>query len=447
MRTLLRNLLLLSTTLAGLPLAAPAVAQDKPVVKVLIIGYPDDDGTDPVTGAAIPGTGHLHDAFEKAHPDIDLQIINIPWGEGSTAYTAKTEAMIQGNEACLYEMPAAPAYGKQGKLVDLDTLIAKDKDFKNVWGKQLDLARSFGPSDPHSLFYIPDNTGERVVQWDAKLFQDWGVEPLSQHPTLDEVAAKAPKLTGKDPVTGQQTYGFWYQGKYAVWQFLAIAHAMGGSWGSIDDKGNMSIDWNTPTFVKALHWFVDMAKYAPQGALAGDGMPQGFLTDQNAVAIIPEGEAGYFLQPDVAKPELNDRFRVSFNFKGPDGLGGLSSNSPLAMAASCDNQDVAWTALKWLAGSPEAEAWYFESNGRLPVIEDASVALPQIAKLKDGDVILQQPLTAEAVYPWASSQPRWSLQTALEAALAGTMTPEDALKQAQAETADWLKQQAAGASQ
>src|SRR5262249_21953107 len=137
------------------------------------------------------------------------------------------EAMMQANEACLYEMPAAPAYGKRGMLVDLNTLIAGDKDFKNVWGKQLDLAKSPGPDGTPALFYIPNNTGERVVHWDAKLFKDFGVEPLSQSPTLDEIAAKAPKLTGKDPVTGEQTYGYWYQGKYAVWQFLAIAHAMG----------------------------------------------------------------------------------------------------------------------------------------------------------------------------------------------------------------------------
>jgi len=44
-------------------------------------------------------------------------------------------------------------------------------------------------------------------------------------------------------------------------------------------------------------------------------------------------------------------------------------------------------------------------------------------------------------YPWASSQPRWSLQTAIEAALAGTLTPKQALEQAQKETADWLAQQ------
>lgn len=57
--------------------------------------------------------------------------------------------------------------------------------------------------------------------------------------------------------------------------------------------------------------------------------------------------------------------------------------------------------------------------------------------------MLGQPLTAEPVYPWAAQQPRWSMQAALEAALAGTMTPADALKQAQKETADWLGQQAA----
>ena len=39
---------------------------------------------------------------------------------------------------------------------------------------------------------------------------------------------------------------------------------------------------------------------------------------------------------------------------------------PFAMAASCESKDAAWTALKWLTGSPEASKFYFESNGRLP---------------------------------------------------------------------------------
>ncbi len=442
MRSLLRNVLLLSTTaLIVLPFAAPAVAQDKPTVKLLMIGYPDADSMDAVTGNTVPGIQHLQDAFNAANPTIDLQITSIPWGEGSTSYSAKTEAMITANEACLYDMPAAPAYGRRGMLVNLDDMIAKDPDFKNVWGAQLDTARSWGPENPKSLFYIPYNTGERVIHWDAKLFKEWGVEPLSKNPTLAEIEAKAPKLTGINPVTGEQNYGYWYQGKYAVWQLMAIAHALGASSGTVNEKGLLHVNWDTPEYLAALEWMVKMSKYAPAGALAAEGMPQGFLADQNTVGIIPEGEAGYFLIPFIADPKLADRYRTSYNLKGADGLGGLSATAPVAMAKSCDNQDAAWTALKWLAGAPEAGKYYFEANGRLPTTDSGASALPQVAALVDGDVILGQPLTAEPVYAWAAQQPRWSMQAALEAALAGTMTPADALKQAQKETADWLGQQ------
>jgi len=170
-------------------------------------------------------------------------------------------------------------------------------------------------------------------------------------------------------------------------------------------------------------------------------MPDGFLSDDNVVAIIPEGEQGYFIQPLIANPDLQKRFRSSFNLRGPDGVGGVSTITPLAMAASCQNKDAAWTALKWLAGAPEAEAYYFQAEGRLPAASTGAEAVPAIAKFPDADVVLTQPQFAEAPYPWAADQPRFSLQNAIEAAIAGTATPADALAQAQKETEDWLAKQ------
>ena len=116
------------------------------------------------------------------------------------------------------------------KHASLDDLIAKDTSFKNVWGKQLETDKVWGPDGQH-LYYIPNNTGERVFNWDATIFADYGIEPLSKNPTLDEIATKAKAMTGTDPKTGKQTYGYWYQGKYTVWQFLSIAHSMGANWG------------------------------------------------------------------------------------------------------------------------------------------------------------------------------------------------------------------------
>jgi len=435
------RLLLLTTafSLAGLGVTSTALA-DKAQVTLLTIGYPDKDTVDANTGATAPGIDKLEAAFEKANPDIDLVITNIPWGEGATGYAPKTEAMVQANQSCLYEMPGAASFAKRGLLQSLDDLIAKDGDFKNVWGKQLEVDKVWGPDGQH-LYYIPDNTGERVVNWDATLFADYGVEPLSKHPTLDEIATKAKALTGKDPKTGKQTYGYWYQGKYIVWQFLTIAHAMGANWGAIDQNGKMTVNWDTPGYLKALQWLVDMSKYAPSGALASDGMPDGFLSDDNVVAIIPEGEAGYYIQPLIANPALQKRFRSSFNLRGPDGVGGVNTTTPLAMAASCPNKAAAWTALKWLAGSEEAESYYFLSLGRLPAADTGAKALPLLAAFPDADVVLTQPQFAEATYPWAASQPRFALQNAIEAAIAGTLSPADALKQAQKETADWLAKQ------
>jgi ABC-type glycerol-3-phosphate transport system substrate-binding protein len=431
-------ILALASVLAA---TASSAGSGQTVVKVMTIGYPDKTTTDPVTGAKVPGIGELQSEFEQANPSIDLQIINVPWGSGSTSYSAKTDAMIKSNGACIYEMPDAQTYGREGDLVNLNTLIASDPHWKNVWGDAITSDTSWGPSSPHSLFYLPDNTGIRVVNWDAQIFKDYGVPPLSQHPTLAEIARDAAKMTGKDPVTGQETYGYWYQGQYAVWQFMAIGDAMGATWGHANANGTLTINWNTPKYLAALKWFVKMSKYAPKGALASDTMPNGFLTNQNVVAIIPEGEQDYFIPQLTADPTLGNRFRTSYNLKGPNGHGGLNAVSPLAMAASCNDKPAAWTALKWLAGSPQAEQYYFASDGRLPATTGSANLIPALAKIKDVKAILGQVQQADPPYPWASDDPRWDLQTALEGALAGTLTPQQALQQAQKKTAQWLAQQ------
>jgi multiple sugar transport system substrate-binding protein len=420
----------------------PTPAPPSGDVTVLLIGKPDQDSIDPVTGNTIPGVDKLKQMFEAAYPTINLNIINIPWGSGATNYAAKTEAMIQAQEACVYHMPGAFDYGRRGYLVNLDDMIKNDPTFENVWpGDYLKQWRGWGPGNPDNQWGLPYTGGNRVVQWDSVLFSQWGVEPLSQHPTLDEIAQKAKAMTGKNPVTGEQNYGYWYQGKYINWQFQVIAHAFGANWGQVNADGTWTINWDTPEYLKALQWLVDMSKYAPPGALASDAMPEGFLTDQNVVAIIPEGETGYYLQPFVANPDLAKRFRTSYNIEGADGRGGLFIADPLAMAASCPNKEAAWVVMKWLSQSPESQKYNFDSGGNLPVIKGAAQAIPALGNLIDSDAILNQNAFAEPRYPWASSQPRWSLQSAIEAALAGTMTPKQALEQAQKETADWLAQQ------
>ena len=342
---------------------------------------PDQDTVDPVTGKTAPGVDKLKAMFEKANPNIDMQITNIPWGSGSTGYGPKTEAMVQAQEACVYLMPGAFDYGRRGYIENLDEFIKTDPTFKNLWGNNLGQWRGWGPKNPDNQWGLPYTGSNRVVHYDAKLFADWGVEPLSLHPTLDEIQTKAAKMTGKNPKTGEQNYGYWFQGKYLGWQFQVIAHAMGANWGQVNPDGTWTINWNTPEYQKALEWLVMMSKYAPPGAVASDAMPDGFLTDQNVVAIIPEGETGYYLQPFLSQPGLDKRFRTVYDIEGADGKGGLYSADPLAMASSCNNKPAAWEVMKWLSGSPESQKYNFDVGGNLPVI-NADLAASAVPDLK-----------------------------------------------------------------
>jgi ABC-type glycerol-3-phosphate transport system substrate-binding protein len=429
-------------------MAGAAVAQDTDLgpatgeVTILMIGWPDQDGIDP-DGNPQVGIGYVEQLFEAAHPDIDLKIVNIPWGSGATGYGPKTESMIQANEACIYLMPGYFDYAKQGKLQDLDVLIAQDPTFEDVWeGNFLENATAWMPDNPDATAYLPPHTGVRVTLWDSKLFQDWGVEPLSADPTVEEITEKAKAMTGKNPVTGEDNYGYWYQGKYLNWQFQALAHAMGANWGQVNEDGTWTINWNTPEYVAALNKLLELAQYAPAGALAAEAMPEGYLGDQNVVAIMPEGEPGYFIKQLVnGTDEQRARLRVSHNLRGPDGLGGLATVDGYTMAASCPNKLAAWEVMKFITGSPDVQRYGFEQGGVLPTLKDGASLIPGLAVLPDAEIVASEPGFTEPRYPWAASGPRWALQAALQGALAGSLSAEEAMAQAQRETDYWLSQQ------
>ena len=120
--------------------------------------------------------------------------------------------MIQANEACIISCRATSTTPSRGSQ-DLDVLIAQDPTFEDVWeGNFLENAKAWMPDNPNATAYLPPHTGVRVTHWDSKLFADWGVEPLSAQPTVEEITEKAKAMTGKNPVTGEDNYGYWYQG-------------------------------------------------------------------------------------------------------------------------------------------------------------------------------------------------------------------------------------------
>lgn len=135
---------------------------------------------------------------------------------------------------------------------------------------------------------------------------------------------------------------------------------------------------------------------------------------------------------------LEDRFPVVQSFKNNDGVGSMFSGSPLAIGETSQNKELAWEFIKF-SSSEYFQSFLWEEWGSTPVIKEAT----EWDSIQDMELMIPvlEAMTNAVTprYPWASSQPRYILQAKVEGALTGTMTVEQALREAQEESTEWIE--------
>jgi ABC-type glycerol-3-phosphate transport system substrate-binding protein len=203
----------------------------KATVRIQFIGdYQMQDYSNPITGKTNKGFSVLKQEFERLHPNIEVQFVIMPWDD----YQKKTQAMLLANECDVYQAPGIAALADQGLLEPLESYIQKDKFDLNVFlPGQIDGWKVAGPNDKDFRIYgFPLLGDTRLIGYDKKIFDDWGVPYLSKNPTVEEVLAAAAKMTGKNPKTGEQNYGIAWRGTDADDTLTNLAEYYGGRWGS-----------------------------------------------------------------------------------------------------------------------------------------------------------------------------------------------------------------------
>ncbi|MEH7413795.1 extracellular solute-binding protein [Neobacillus drentensis] len=405
-------------------------------IKVMMIGdFAMDDKTDPITGQKTKGVKVLKQEFEKQHPGATVDFVLMPW-EG---YTEKTQAMITSNEADVYQMPGVADFAPQDVLEPLQPYIDKDPDFKldKFIDNQVDGWKVLGPNSKELAIYgLPFLGDARFISYDKKIFDDWGVDYLSDHPTMQEVAEKAKKMTGTNPKTGKKNYGIWFRGDWSsAFTLIDLAEGQNGQWGTGFAWEDVKFNFSSPEMLNGLNWLVDMQKYAPKGLVSNQGNEKWLSKDNNIAIMLNQGPG------DTVKPAytrgLGDRIGIAQEFKNSEGKGGLFAGSPIVIAKSSKNKDLAWEWLKF-ATSDFAQKYVYEELGLVPAVKSAT----EWASVKKQPLMLQvfeamkTPITPR--YPWGSSQPRFTLTSEVEAALTGKRSPEEALKKAQKESTDWV---------
>ncbi|MDC3418038.1 ABC transporter substrate-binding protein [Aquibacillus salsiterrae] len=353
-------------------------------VRVALAGFQLEDGMDPITGVENKGMKtFIKEQFTPRYPNIKVELTQVPWENAK----AKQTAMLQsGDVDVLYSGGAfASQWNQKGLLKPLDGLIENDDSFdsslylEGLW-KGSYSTKSF---DKTVHFGIPAVLGRRVTIYDQEIFDQWGVEPLSENPSPQEVLEKAKQMTGENPETGKQNYGLWFDGKSLnASTFVALTHAFGapGAEGSLDDLANIKWKLNSPEMVKVLEWIEEAAQLPPSGFVNAEGA-ENFGIEGNDIAIRLDGSGAATMGEVRATDDdaLIDRFKPVLNL-GPDGQGWVAVD-PYVMAKDAQNVEASWEVLKFLTGY-EAQKHNYENYTMTPTLADADFVSDQDTFMK-----------------------------------------------------------------
>lgn len=280
-----------------------------------------------------------------------------------------------------------------------------------------------------------------MLHYRTDLFEEAGLEPPK---TFDEWKAAAAALT-KDGMYGVALNN--QRGSPVGQAYFEYIWGMGGKPfesmypGSPDMYGDMTPLLDSPESIAVVELFIDMLEYEPVGAenLAWDERAALFSTGQ--VAMV---SAWTVRTPGFANPEQSlvvDKFATTL-FPSAEGVDPVPPLGGWVMGINAYSQqkDMAWDYIKWFT-SQETHKKFVLSGG----------PPSRLSTMQDPEVIAAQPWVPTVyetqAYTFADCRPRipesseiiTTIGDYISRAIVGEMTAEEAMKAADEEIAQLLK--------
>lgn len=305
-------------------------------------------------------------AFEAKHPDIKVEVIDIP----STDYNTKLNVMLNGgSELDTYFIKDAPnTYDlyKKGQMLDLTDRIAKDK---------VDMAGFNGTDKPFNIegkqYAMPVRTDYYVLYYNKDLFDAAGVE----YPTNDMTWVEFEK-TARD-VASEDVYGAYIH----TWQ--TQVQNLG-----VQDGAHDTLDYST-----GYDYFKPYYEMAV--GMQDDGIIQDFGSLQSAnihyssafqagnVAMMPMGT--WYVTTLTAAIKAGETDVTNWGvvtMPHPENVEAgytIGASTPLVVNPTSKKQDAAWEFVEFL--SSEECAKEYAKIGAVPARLNDSV-LTEVASLE-----------------------------------------------------------------
>lgn len=254
---------------------------EKIVIRVVGPMENENDTTNPVTKQTVRGYYVIKELYEAEHPNVELQLTGIPWD----SWQAKLTTVAAANQVDVVVHGASIV----DIVEDLTPYAEKDGEFLDG----LLLKYSYRRADKSNYTElvptgIPITAAATSIMYDKKIFDDYGLDYPDETWTWEDVLDAAKKMTGTDPVTGEQTYGYYIDGASSDW----IGRSLIGYYFSKDTKVieyadkqmDTKVNYTSPEALKGFEFVNELAKTCPKGFLEGRGA-ENFGTENNNIAM------------------------------------------------------------------------------------------------------------------------------------------------------------------
>lgn len=421
--------------IAGLVGATGAIAlTGRPAVSAspkVTLRYQEWKLAEEPTGA---GYRQLIGEFEKANPDIKVEMEPVPYGQSTTRFVTQAKANQQADVIGVLD-PSMQSFINNDYLLDLTPFVQKAGGkayLDNFYPVTVDVAGKDG-----KIFAIPVYHHALLLHYNTEMFKEVGLDPAKPPRTWAEQLEVAKKLTKSDGTR----FGIAICGakqESAVLRFM--------SWLYNNDADVLSADMtrsvlNEGKAVEALDWwsslFTKHGVVPPGPTEVGAGNARSLLA-QERVAMIQ----GYHIGADLV-PSENPKMRERQAFATLPTNNGKIGATPITVAllgigSNTKFKDEAWRLVEFLA-SKDSQVTMNKVARQGPARKDAVGALdlsrdPYTKANVDA-------LPHARVYPHIPQWPQIAdlIAQAFQEALTKAKTPKDAFADASRKIDSLLK--------
>ena len=359
-------------------------------------------------------TDMIHAAIKRwneANPTVQIDAKVLPFAQ-LTNQLARAVATGDVPDLITINNPDNVGFALQGTLEDLTPLVQRSKV---IDPKQYTSFRWSTVSWRGKIFGVPRESNTLALYYNADLFKAKGLDPAKPPRTWAELRAAAEKLTD----SSKSIYGLGYsaiQSDEGSFQFLPVLYQSGASLNTL----------RSPEAVQALTYWADLMK---SGFVSRDALTRRqydvtntFMAGNAAMVI-----TGPWELPRVSK-EVKFDWRVT-TLPVRDGknieasaIGGFN----WAVPKGAKNRDAAFRVIEFMSQPQQVQsAW---PSGRMPAtnITLTNPEWPQAYAVFTKQMQSARPLGPHPQWPEISR----ALQTAIQEALTGVATPQQALDKA-----------------